>query len=220
MDEKTEQIKRRYDRISVIFDLLERPMTGLSDRWRKNVTAEVHGKALEVGVGTGKNIPYYSPDVDLVVIDFSPRMLEKAMAKYGDNHKNVQFLEMDVQNMDFPDDTFDYVLTSCVFCSVPYPVQGLQEIRRVCKPSGKLLMLEHVRSNRRLLGPLMDVLNPVPLFLYGANINRDTVGNLRKAGFSDIQVTDLWLDIFKKIVARKDTRDSKNAGISMSTPAP
>jgi|Deesub1362B_J571_1020462.scaffolds.fasta_scaffold10277_2 ubiquinone/menaquinone biosynthesis C-methylase UbiE len=200
MNNETEKIKRRYNRISLLFDVLEKPMEGFSARWREEITAEVYGKVLEVGVGTGRNIPYYPPDVEIVAIDFSPKMLEKAIAKYGDSYKNVTFLEMDVQNLDFPDNTFDCVLTSCVFCSVPFPVQGLKEIRRVCKPGGKVVMLEHVRSNRRLLGPLMDLLNPIPLYLYGANINRDTVGNLRKAGFTRMEITDLWMDIFKKII--------------------
>jgi ubiquinone/menaquinone biosynthesis C-methylase UbiE len=83
---------------------------------------------------------------------------------------------------------------------VPLPVQGLEEIRRVCKPNGKIVMLEHVRSENKIIGPLMDLVNPLPLYFYGANINRNTVDNLKKAGFINIQVQDLWLDIFKKII--------------------
>ena len=200
----TKKIQKRYNRISFLFDLLEKPMEGFSADWRQEITAEVAGKVLEVGVGTGRNIPLYPPDVEVVAIDFSPKMLKKAVAKYADTHRNVIFLEMDAQQMGFADNTFDSVLTSCVFCSVPFPVAGLKEIRRVCKPGGKIVMLEHVRSQHRLLGPFMDIVNPVPLFLYGANINRDTIGNLRRAGFKHIEVKDLWLDIFKKIVIIND----------------
>jgi SAM-dependent methyltransferase len=106
--------------------------------------------------------------------------------------------------MNFADNSFDCVLTSCVFCSVPIPVLGLKEIRRVCKPGGKIIMLEHVRSQHKLAGLLMDIMNPIPLYLYGANINRDTVGNLKKAGFNQIMVTNLWGDIFKKIIVIND----------------
>lgn len=204
MRNETEKIKHRYNRISMLFDVLEKPMEGFSAKWREEIMAEVYGNVLEVGVGTGKNIPYYPDDVNVVAIDFSRNMLNKARAKFASSYKNVSFMEMDVQQMDFADNTFDCVLTSCVFCSVPIPVQGLKEIRRVCKPEGKIVMLEHVRSDGKIVGPLMDAINPIPLYLYGANINRDTVGNLRKAGFRAIQVTDLWKDIFKKIIITND----------------
>ncbi|MHA2284193.1 MAG: class I SAM-dependent methyltransferase [Promethearchaeota archaeon] len=204
MDKETEKIKKRYNRISHVYDLIETPMEVFASRWREDITAEVYGKVLEVGVGTGKNIPYYTDDVEIVAIDFSKAMLVKAKKRFEGNRQNVTFLEMDVQHLDFEDNTFDCVLTSCVFCSVPLPVQGLKEIRRVCKPGGKTVMLEHVRSEKKLLGPLMDFLNPLPLYLYGANINRDTIGNLKEARFTNIQVEDLWLDIFKKFIIIND----------------
>ncbi|GBD94988.1 demethylmenaquinone methyltransferase [bacterium BMS3Abin05] len=204
MKTKTEKIQKRYNRISIIFDLMEKPMQKFSEKWREEIIAEVYGKVLEVGVGTGRNIPYYPEGVNVVAIDFSEGMLKKAKAKFENTFKNVTFIKMDVQQMDFADNTFDSVLTSCVFCSVPIPVQGLKEIRRVTKPNGKIVMLEHVRSSKRGLGLTMDVLNPLPLYLYGANINRDTLGNLKKAGFNHIDVTDLWMDIFKKIIVIND----------------
>jgi len=95
----------------------------------------------------------------------------------------------------------DTVVASCVFCSVPDPVQGLKEIRRVSRPGGQILMLEHVRSHKPVLGPIMDGLNFLPLSMYGANFNRETEDNLLKAGFSrqEISVTNLWMDVFKAI---------------------
>jgi hypothetical protein len=89
-----------------------------------------------------------------------------------------------------------------VFCSVPDPVAGLKEIRRVCKRNGKIVLIEHVRSEKKLLGLLMDVLNPFVVNLYGANINRKTVENVHNAGFTEVIVTDLYKDIVKKIVIR------------------
>ena len=204
MRNETEKIKKRYNRMSAVFDLMEKPMEGFSAKWRQEIIGEVFGTVLEVGVGTGRNIPYYPETINLVAIDFSKKMLAKAREKYAGSPRNVTFIEMDAQDMDFADNSFDCVLTTCVFCSVPIPVQGMREIRRVCKPGGKIVMLEHVRSSHKVVGPLMDVINPLPLYLYGANINRDTVGNLRQAGFGDIQVTDLWGDIFKKIIIVND----------------
>jgi ubiquinone/menaquinone biosynthesis C-methylase UbiE len=204
MEKETEKIKKRYNRISHVYDLMETPMEMFASNWRKNITGEVYGRVLEVGVGTGKNISFYPSNVEIVAIDFSRAMLAKAKKKFEHNMDNVIFLQMDVQNLGFEDNTFDCVLTSCVFCSVPVPVLGLKEIRRICKPGGEIVMLEHVRSEKKLLGPLMDILNPLPLNLYGANINRDTIANIKEAGFANVQVQDLWLDIFKKIVIIND----------------
>lgn len=96
-----------------------------------------------------------------------------------------------------------YLLT-CVFCSVPDPVKGLKEIRRVCKPNGKIIMIEHVRSEKKLLGLVMDIFNPLTVNLYGANINGHTVENVKKAGFTKVNVTNLIGDIIKKIIINNE----------------
>ncbi|MES6927195.1 hypothetical protein U6X42_12275, partial [Cutibacterium acnes] len=75
------------------------------------------------------------------------------------------------------------VVATCVFCSVPDPVQGMKEMLRVCKPEGKVLLLEHMRSENLIVGKLMDWLNPLTVRLSGANINRRTLENINKAGF-------------------------------------
>ena len=204
MTTQTEKIKRRYNRVAQIYDWLDKPMeSAMFSKWRESLVGNVSGKTLEVGVGTGKNIPYYPEDVDLTAIDFSPDMLEQAREKFKEDPRNITFLEMDVEDMRFDDDIFDFVVTSCVFCSVPHPVQGLKEIRRVLKPGGRLRMLEHVRSSNEVIGQLMDWLNFIPVNIWGANINRETVNNLKKAGFEDIEVTRLWKDIVKLIEVEK-----------------
>jgi ubiquinone/menaquinone biosynthesis C-methylase UbiE len=194
------KIKKRYNRIARVYDLLESPMESGFAKWRKELLEKAEGKVLEVGIGTGKNIAHYPENVELTGIDFSERMIERAQKKAW-NKDNVHLHVMDAENMDFEDDTFDTIVTSCVYCSVPDPVQGMKEMKRVCKPGGKLLMLEHVRSNNKIAGKLMDFLNPVPLNIYGANINRKTYKNLLKAGFKpeNIQVKLLWFDIVKLI---------------------
>jgi len=196
----TNKIKKRYNRVAGMYDLMETPMEGIFSKWRRQMLKDVSGKTLEIGIGTGKNIPYYPENVDLTGIDFSEKMISRAKEKVSGS-KNIQLLEMDAQQMQFDDNTFDTVVTSCVFCSVPDPVQGLEEIRRVCKNGGKIYMLEHVRSNKKVLGPLMDTFNFIPLHLVGANINRETYQNLLKAGFQaeNIEVENLWLDIVKRI---------------------
>jgi len=180
-------------------------MEGMSmKKWRLEATKVLKGKVLEIGVGTGKNIPYYADDIEITAIDFSEKMLAKAREKAKKLNKQVELIQMDAQNMDFADNTFDMVFTTCVFCSVPDPVKGLKEIRRVCKPNGKIIMIEHVRSERKVLGLIMDVFNPLTVNLWGANINRRTVENIQKAGFTRVNDTNLIGDIVKKIIIKNE----------------
>lgn len=205
MKDKSEKIKKRYNRVSKIYDLMEKPMDSMSsDKWTEKLVQSIEGeKVLEVGVGTGKNLKFYPENLDITAIDFSVNMLEKAKEKIK-GKENIKLIEMDAEDMEFEDNTFDTVVTSCVFCSVPDPVQGLKEIRRVCKEDGKIIMLEHMRSRNPVVGKLMDLVNFIPLNIWGANINRRTMENLKKAGFKDedIEVQNVWTDIFKFIEIR------------------
>lgn len=193
----TETIKKRYNRTSMFYDYMD---IMLKDDSRKNLIQQARGKVLEVGVGTGKNLKFYSPDYEVTGIDFSPGMLKKAAVR-AEGMANVRLLEMDVQELQFPDNYFDTIVAACVFCSVPDPVKGLQEMRRVCKPDGRLLFLEHIRSSRPVLGALMDFFNPVVVKMIGANINRRTLDNMETAGLRLDQVDSMGMDIIKYVLA-------------------
>jgi ubiquinone/menaquinone biosynthesis C-methylase UbiE len=177
--------KKRYDRLARFYDFLEAPVERLRfAAWRRKLRDRITGeRALEVGVGTGKNLPYYPRDVKMTAIDLSPRMLERAQEKASALGLEVDLGEMDVQNLAFPDRSFDTVFATFVFCSVPDPVTGLQELRRVCKTDGRLLLLEHMRPGNAPLGFLFDILNPMVVRMMGANINRRTMENIQKAGW-------------------------------------
>ncbi len=204
MQQDTEKIKKRYNRIAGFYDLLQGMEKGGMEKWRISLWKEAKGKVLEVGVGTGLNIRYYPENVEVTAIDFSEKMLEKAKKKALKLGRKVDLRLMDVQDLDFADETFDTVITTCVFCSVPDPVKGLKEIRRVCKKDGKILMLEHVISKKPLIGRLMNFLNPVIVRVVGANINRETVENLQQAGLKVEVEKDLILDILKHLECSKD----------------
>jgi len=129
-------------------------------------------------------------------------MLKRAKVRALALKKPVQLRLGDVQRLDLPDQSFDSVVSTFVFCSVPNPVLGLQEIRRVVKPGGRMYMLEHMRSEKPAVGKIMDLLNPLVVRIMGANINRRTVENVRLSGLEIVQVEDLaGGGIFKRIIA-------------------
>ncbi|MGZ4995874.1 MAG: class I SAM-dependent methyltransferase [Methylobacter sp.] len=198
-------IRKRYDRIAPYFEGMEAVMEGLFFKvWRKRLWAKVEGHhILEVGVGTGKNFDYYPKDARITAIDFSEQMLKQAQKKRDRKNVNVELELMDIQSLYFADNSFDTVICSFVFCSVPLPVKGLKEVYRVCKPGGQVLLLEHVVSSNSVVAAVMNLLNPVVVRLFGANINRNTVKNVKACAFTSVNVDERSGDIIKLIEARK-----------------
>lgn len=199
----TKQTRARYNRFSHFYDLMETPIEYYAfSSWREKVFEHVIGtEILEVGVGTGKNLPYYLPDWHVIGIDISEGMLSYAKKRTEKFQYHVDLRLMDAQQLMFPDNSFDTVLGTFVFCSVPDPGQGLKELRRVCKPEGRLILLEHMRPGSPVSGKMFDLLNPLVVRLTGANINRYTLENLEKAEFQITQQENLFSDIVKFIVA-------------------
>ncbi len=198
-------IKKRYDRIAPYFEALEAVMEGLFFKnWRKRLWAKVDGyHILEVGVGTGKNFDYYPDNARITAIDFSQEMLKQAVHNKARKNISVELDLMDAQSLAFADNSFDTVIGSFVFCSVPMPVKGLKELYRVCKPGGQVLLLEHVLSSKPLIAKIMNFINPAIVALVGANINRNTVKNVKACGFASVRVDERSGDIIKLIEARK-----------------
>lgn len=195
--------RARYQRLAPVYDLLESVLEARYRPWRTALWRRVNGRrVLEVGVGTGKNMSYWPADIQVTGIDLTPGMLERAHRRASRLGLAPDLRLGDVQALDFADGSFDSVAAAFVFCSVPDPVQGLRELRRVVRPGGQILLLEHVRVDGRM-GWLMDWLNPLIVRLIGANINRQTIDNARAAGLEVEQVLDLGkAGMYKLIEAR------------------
>ncbi len=190
---------KHYDKNAAVYDKILAPVGKTLSRWRKKLLKDARGKTLEIGVGTGKSFTDYPQGVSVTGIDASENMLKYAR-KRATGHAHIdELLIMDAEELVFDDNTFDTVVSSCVFCSVHNPVKAFKEIKRVCKSNGNIYLLEHVRSQKKIVGKMMDMLNPISFALYGDNINRRTYDNLIKAGFdvSQIEVENVWSDIWK-----------------------
>jgi ubiquinone/menaquinone biosynthesis C-methylase UbiE len=202
--EGTRQSRHRWDRKARLYDLLTAPMErmmGLS-RGRAWVFERPAGRrVLEVGTGTGKNIPLYPKGTVVVATDLSPGMLARAREKAVGLSARVHFVVMDAEDLAFKDGTFDTVVATCVFCSVPDPVRGFREVRRVLKPGGEAVLLEHMRP-QGFLGRVFDLLDPIASRLMGPHINRRTLENIQQAGLTPVEERNVFSNWVKFVVAR------------------
>jgi ubiquinone/menaquinone biosynthesis C-methylase UbiE len=192
--------REKWDRGAGSYDLYS---AGAEKRWaaaKREFFAPMRGKVLFLAAGTGIDFQFFPPGRDIVAIDISPRMLERARPRAGAYLGRIELREMDVHELDYPDGTFDQVFTACTFCSVPDPVNGLRRLHRALKSGGELRMFEHTGSRWFPFSVMLHVMTPVTR-RSGPELNRPTVANVQKAGFAIREVRNLYLDIVKTIVA-------------------
>lgn len=152
-----QEIQRKYDSYAGKYDAMNLlyELTGLN-RIRRKLFKNARGKVLDVAVGTGMNLPCYNNDINITGIDLSSNMLEIARHKANEFDMEVKLQVMDAENLQFPDNSFDTVISSLCICTFPDPLKALQEMKRVCSRNGSILMLEHGRSDREWLGNFQD----------------------------------------------------------------
>lgn len=202
----TEATKARYGRIAPIYDFVEVLPELRYRSWRERYWEKVGEsmspgeRLLEVGVGTGKNMPYWPQGIRISAIDLTPGMVARARRRAAKLGLEAEIVDGDTQFLDFPGDSFDVAVATFVFCSVPDPILGLRELARVVRLGGSIFLMEHVRSRDPLTGKLMDLLNPLVVRLMGPNINRDTVGNVIRSGLTLDKVEDLGKGGIFKII--------------------
>ncbi|MDW3178641.1 MAG: methyltransferase domain-containing protein [Acidimicrobiia bacterium] len=187
-----------YDRMARFYDFYDKPMDLLGVRHRrKRLLCQANGTALEVGVGTGRNLGLYPDGVELVGIDVSANMLARARRVAEGLARPIALELGDVQDLPFRNDSFDTAAATCVFCSVADPVVGLRELARVVRPGGQVLLLEHVRPRNPILGWVADRIAPVIARFIGPEINRRTEANVTAAGLDIIEIRcwGVWREI-------------------------
>jgi ubiquinone/menaquinone biosynthesis C-methylase UbiE len=174
---------------AAFFDYLVRHEPRSFSDIRKRVVPAASGQVLEIGCGPGANFRYYPPDARVVATDPDPFMLRRARQRAKD-YPNVELREAAVEELPFPDNSFDTVICSFVLCSVDSPQKGLAEMRRVLKPGGELRFVEHVRYPGGVGSTVQKLINPVWGWMSGGcQLDRDTEREIREAGFSVTEVS-------------------------------
>lgn len=154
------------------------------ERLRRGLLREARGAVLELGAGTGANLPLYGRDVQVSAIDVRPAHLIAARKKARRAGVSATLTCADAQDLPFADGAFDTVVGTLVFCSIDRPEAALAEVRRVLRPDGRLLLLEHVRGQTPWSRRLTDWLHPLWFALQGERrLNRETAATVAAAGF-------------------------------------
>jgi phosphatidylethanolamine/phosphatidyl-N-methylethanolamine N-methyltransferase len=206
-DRERKAAREHYNRVAMLYDLVEILDERTFRPWRQKLLALAGGRVLEVGVGTGKNFPYYPSGVSLTGIDIAEKMLAAARQRARRLGLAVELHLADVQALEFRRGVFDTAVSTFVFCSVPDPVRGLCELGRVVKGEGKILLLEHVSKQSEAPGPLMGMLGSVITRLMGPKItNHLTLECVLQAGLRIESLDHLGKDHDVKMIVAGPAR--------------
>ncbi|HUE27011.1 MAG TPA: class I SAM-dependent methyltransferase [Solirubrobacteraceae bacterium] len=181
-----------YDRM-----LTKTERDGLGAHRRALLTA-AGGDVLEIGGGTGANLPYYSEDVrTLTITEPEQPMAKRLQRRIHECRVDARLLQAPAEDLPFNDDSFDAAVSTLVLCTVDDQPRALRELGRVLRPGGKLLFIEHVRSDDEKLARWQDRLMPLNIrFAHGCHCNRQTLEGIRNAGF---EVTGVTHDTLKHV---------------------
>jgi ubiquinone/menaquinone biosynthesis C-methylase UbiE len=196
------EISQKYNQFAGCYDWIE----GICDllgvnRLRRRLLQRASGKVLEVAVGTGKNLSSYPRDCRITASDVSAEMLNVAQKRAAKLSMDVSFLLADAEALPFPDKRFDTVVSSLSTCTFPNPVAALQEMARVCRTDGKILLLEHGRSNREWLGRWQDRRADTFAKPLGCHWNREPLELARAASLKVTESRRTFFGIFHEIDA-------------------
>jgi ubiquinone/menaquinone biosynthesis C-methylase UbiE len=171
-------------------------------RQRKQLMSKAQGKILDVACGTGLNFPFFPTASEIVAIDLSQRMLDAAQHKASSLNLNIQTKTMDAENLEFADASFDTVTSSLSTCTFPDPIQALREMKRVCRPGGLILLLEHGHSNLPWFADFQDR-NVLPHYQQNAGCrwNQEPLDLVKSTGSKVLNAKRFGLGMFHAITA-------------------
>jgi phosphatidylethanolamine/phosphatidyl-N-methylethanolamine N-methyltransferase len=176
---------RTYDRIAPLYDLLDAAYERLwKGRLRAELFAHARGRVLDVGIGTGANIPHYPEACAVVGIDSSRGMLERAGDRARSRCRPLDLFQMNLLDLAFADHMFDTVAATFVLICVPKELQleALRELRRVCRPDGQILILDYRLSSRPVTRALMRAMSPWLRFAFAGRYDAGTEDHIENAG--------------------------------------
>ncbi|NQX46074.1 class I SAM-dependent methyltransferase [Paenibacillus tritici] len=175
-----ERLIRIFDRQATDYDRKrEDPQ---QQRWRRNLISDAKGDVLELAVGAGANFPFYPRGVRITAADFSGAMVEKARQAARHYHLDANCICADMEDMSFPAQSFDTVVSTLSMCSYKNPLGMLEKINRWCKPDGTILLMEHGIGSNFMVSTLQRALNPLLYRIYGCHHTRDILGLVRESG--------------------------------------
>ena len=198
-----------YERIARLYDLLDLPFEyGRYRRIRPLLFSGLSGRVLDAGVGTGRNMPFYPRDAEMVGIDLSPAMLARSERRRAALDAKVDLRRMDVTRLDFPDASFDAAVATFLFCVLPEELQApaIAELGRVVKPGGEIRLLEYVRPTGAFRQVMARLWEPWMRFAYGAGFDRRTEEHVTEAGLEVVEARFVVDDLVKYLTLRRAQR--------------
>ncbi|WP_425320377.1 class I SAM-dependent methyltransferase [Neobacillus soli] len=167
------------------------------NRIRKELLSKATGNVLELGAGTGINFPFYEGVEKVIAIEPNQHMIERSLSKLKQSVVPIEMVQASAEELPFEADTFDTVVATLVFCTIPNPEKAILEMKRVCKSEGKILLFEHVKMENRFLSTLQNWLTPVwKKVCDGCCLNRDTMNLLKNYHISITKVQKYYSDLF------------------------
>lgn len=194
-------LREIYTELAPFMDRFEWVDRLLFGRHRRRLFQTARGQVLDVACGLGTNLDYLPKDVEYLGADLSPDMLERARVRYGDDPRVRAFSQMDAARLALPDGAFDTVISSLSTCTFPAPDRSLREMARVCRPDGRILLLEHGRSSVEILGRLQDWRAASHFEKHGCRWTQDPGEVVARAGLEVRQHERALLGIASRIEA-------------------
>jgi ubiquinone/menaquinone biosynthesis C-methylase UbiE len=205
---ETERVRKIQDKAAPKYDRTmsrwERVLFGGGREW---VCSQARGDVLEIAIGTGRNLPHYPAEVRLTAIELSPEMLSVARKRAADLGREVDLREGNAEALDFPDASFDTVVCTFALCTIPDDRKAVAEAKRVLKPGGRFVAIEHVGSPIGVVRVVERMLEPLTLRFEADHLTREPLDHLKAEGFTIEQLHRSKLGIVERVLAVKPLSD-------------